>query len=367
MPVSIVCPLCRGQHDGKYRSWRFVQRPGLLRCSNPSCEGRFLREPFPVVLREPGKALLRLLDMPSGIPLSALGMMLATMDEDSPLLDILRTRSTAGWASFHDYFGNQWLPEGAHPAPYAQRALTVLDGIELPVDCKALVAGCGPGREPLELITRLMSKGEDPDAEVVETLPFNYPTVVALDKDPAMLKMLTEMVDPQADGHPILLQASADGWHTPVEVALPRALKRASDLIQVVCADAVDPPFAPKVFNLVVAIDLLESVAEPVRLLRVLDRLLMPGGLLLLGTSFSWDPKVTPRSNRLAAAVPHVRRPDKILLKELMTGKVRADLKLNYESVAIIDPLPRVHRVTDRFSTHAEGHVSLWRKLHREL
>lgn len=319
-----------------------------------------------MIVRNPGNALERLLELPPGIPLPALGMMLATMDEDSPLLDILRTRSTWGWSHFHDYLGNQWLPEGAHPAPYAQRALAILDEARLPEDCKALVAGCGPGREALELVTRLMSRREKESPEgSIETLPFNYPTVVALDHDAAVLKMLAKLVEPGSEAHPVLLQASTDSWHTPVDVALPKALKRASDLIQVVCADALDPPFAPSVFNLVVAIDLMECVAEPVRLLRVLDRLLLPGGLLLLGSSFCWETGVTARGDRLAAAVPHVRRPDKLLLKELLTNKVRADLKLHYEAVAIIDPLPRVVRTHDRHSVHTQGYVSLWRKLDR--
>ena len=114
--------------------------------------------------------------------------------------------------------------------------------------------------------------------------------------------------------------------------------------------------------DIVVAVDLLESVEEPVRLLRVLDRLLAPGGLLLLGSSFCWDAEITPRENRLAAAVPHVRRPDKLLLKEMMTAKVCPDLGLDYESIAIIDPLPRVVRIHDRLNINTHSFVSLWRK-----
>ncbi len=318
-----------------------------------------------MVLRQPGDALSRLLEMPAGIPLPALGMMLATLEPDSPLLDVLGAQSTWGWSHYHDYLGNQWLPDGAHPAPFAQRALAILDEAELPEDCTALVAGCGPGREALELVTRLMRREEDEPDAANETMPFNYPTVVALDNDAAQLRMLAQMVDPQTDSHPFLLRASADRWHTPVDVSLPRALKRASDLIQIVCADALDPPFAPGIFGLVVAVDLLESLSEPLRLLRVLDRLLAPGGLLLITSSFCWDAAVTPRANRLAAAVPHVRRPDKLLIKDMLGGKVCPDLKLDYDAVAIIDPLPRVVRIHDRYNQQTQSFVSLWRKRDR--
>jgi SAM-dependent methyltransferase len=64
--------------------------------------------------------------------------------------------------------------------------------------------------------------------------------------------------------------------------------------IHLVQGDVAAPPLEAEVFPAVVALSLLDTVPDPLFALGQLDALLAPGGLLLLGTPYSWDGSVTP-------------------------------------------------------------------------
>lgn len=66
-----------------------------------------------------------------------------------------------------------------------------------------------------------------------------------------------------------------------------------------VCGDALDPPLVPGVFDRVVAINLVDSVARPRQLLAVLDQLCKPGGELVLASPYSWQSAVMDDAERL--------------------------------------------------------------------
>lgn len=67
-------------------------------------------------------------------------------------------------------------------------------------------------------------------------------------------------------------------------------------------ADAMLPPLPAGCAKLVVALNLLDCVADPPALLRGMARLLRPGGMVVLATPFDWSTSATP-----AAAWPGAR------------------------------------------------------------
>ncbi len=65
-----------------------------------------------------------------------------------------------------------------------------------------------------------------------------------------------------------------------------------------ICADALDPPFAPASFDRLVAFNVLDSVRSPGRLLDVLDGLCRPGGELLICAPWAWQSHIVDESER---------------------------------------------------------------------
>lgn len=71
-----------------------------------------------------------------------------------------------------------------------------------------------------------------------------------------------------------------------------------------VCGDALDPPLVPGVFDRVVALNLLDSVASPRQLLSVVDGLCAPGGEVILSSPYAWQSSVMADSERLGGLDP---------------------------------------------------------------
>ena len=77
-----------------------------------------------------------------------------------------------------------------------------------------------------------------------------------------------------------------------------------ADNVKLVCGDALDPPLVPGEYERVVALNLLDSVAHPRRLLQVLDALCTPGGELILASPYAWQSTVVHEDDRLGAHDP---------------------------------------------------------------
>jgi len=56
----------------------------------------------------------------------------------------------------------------------------------------------------------------------------------------------------------------------------------------IVCANALDPPLVPGSFDRVVALNVLDSVAQPRQLLSVVDALCRPGGEIIVACPYQW-------------------------------------------------------------------------------
>ena len=72
-----------------------------------------------------------------------------------------------------------------------------------------------------------------------------------------------------------------------------------ADRVTLLCADALDPPLVPGLFDRVVALNLLDSVASPRGLLQVLDGLCAPGGELIVTSPYAWASSVMAEHERL--------------------------------------------------------------------
>lgn len=73
---------------------------------------------------------------------------------------------------------------------------------------------------------------------------------------------------------------------------------------KLVCADALDPPLLPDVFDRVVALNLLDSVAHPRQLLCVIDGLCAGGGEIILSSPYAWQSSVMHEHERFGGADP---------------------------------------------------------------
>jgi len=87
-------------------------------------------------------------------------------------------------------------------------------------------------------------------------------------------------------GEDVPYQRRVIGRH--YEPAIAHGAARAATIV---CADALDPPLVPGVFDRVVALNLLDSVNDPGQLLPVVDALARPGGEIVLSCPYQW---ITP-------------------------------------------------------------------------
>jgi len=71
-----------------------------------------------------------------------------------------------------------------------------------------------------------------------------------------------------------------------------------------VCADALDPPLLPRVFERVVALNLLDSVPNPQQLLGVVDTLCADGGEVILASPYAWQSGIVDDEARPGGADP---------------------------------------------------------------
>ncbi len=76
------------------------------------------------------------------------------------------------------------------------------------------------------------------------------------------------------------------------------------DNVVAVVGDALDPPVQAECADVVVALNLLDCVHDPVALLGQLDAITAPGGLLIVSSPFAWQDSITPPERQLATLEP---------------------------------------------------------------
>lgn len=132
--------------------------------------------------------------------------------------------------------------------------------------------GCGVGNLSFELAERFAAP------------------VTGLDIDAFALQWGVRFATGSTFEFPVRLDAARFG------VSVMEGRQRATR-VGFVCGDVLNPPFAPDSFDLVCAVNLLDSVAEPATAIKQAVSLLRQGGRLLFASPDSWNLRTTPRPN----------------------------------------------------------------------
>lgn len=264
-----------------------------------------------------------------------------------------------------------------HPAPYLDQVRELLSGPldALPLDAlthlaryvPALTQGRRGWRRALSgLLRRHAPGGPGTAALAVElgcsvgaelrTLRRHARHVVGVDSNPTPLRVARL----QLDGRPVPRLARTEGrsFRSLEPLRLP-----AVSGVTVVAGDALDPPLAPGLADVVLAANVLDNVRSPLQLVLTMDRLLRPGGLLVLTSPFHWVDAITPPAEQLGGGtVPAwAQRGSAAGLAELLRGETPVAPALDYEVLETRDAPWRV-RDHDRCELVYRVHVLAARK-----
>lgn len=299
------CPRCAADGDGSHvlllADIRAEQGEdivaGILHCSRPACRHEYpIIDGIPLILAE-----LRPLLAERGIELllredldPALESLLGDAIGPASWFDVLRqTLSTYAWDGFADLDPAE-APHG-DPAPGAvRRVLARLLELAGPGPAaRVLDLGCGAGRTAFDLA-----------AAAPEAL------VLGIDLNLALLRLAQGALQGSVAYPRRRIGLAYD--RRRFAVALPGA-----ERVDFWACDALALPFAPAGADLIAALNLLDCVAAPRRLLAELAAALAPGGRLLLASPYDWSTRATPvetwigghsqRADHAGAAEPFLR------------------------------------------------------------
>jgi SAM-dependent methyltransferase len=132
---------------------------------------------------------------------------------------------------------------------------------------------------------------------------FNTP-VLGLDLSAPLVRFAARALRGGTLRYPLRLSGTA---YTERKIIVPMAARTDTSIW---LADALVPPVADGVAGLVVALNLLDCVADPAALLRSAAALLRPGGCLLIGTPCDWSTSATPAEAWIGARSVGSAAPD---------------------------------------------------------
>lgn len=287
-----VCPCCARDGQGRHAlvlATVGAERDGdvlagILHCSNPACQHEYpILDGIPVIvpdlralLQERGVELLLREDLDP-----ALESLLGDAIGPGTWFDAIRqTLSTYGWDGWADLDPEE-APEGTTPDGKAaadgsasgavRRCLARLLAMAGPAPAsRVLDLGCAAGRTSFDLAAHC------PDA-----------LVLGLDRNLALLRLARRAGEGVVSYPRRRIGLVYDRRRFPV------AAEGAARVDFWAC-DALALPFVPGAADLAAALNLLDCVAEPRRLLAGLAEAVRPGGRVLLATPYDWSTRATP-------------------------------------------------------------------------
>ncbi len=267
LALTLVCPGCRTRTAERLDVRTLERRGDELVCE---CGLRYpVVDEVPIVLPDPTTPFVE--DEMAPV---AQALLVADGPDDAAyprLVEHLSTYLDAHW-------GDRASP--ADPTAFAMAAFAErLAG--LPHVAAAVELGCSGGRIVAELAQRA-------------------DRVLGLELSLGSLRRARRLLD----GESVAFARRMIGRHYATATIAPgdRAVDR--DRRQLVCGDALDPPLIPEIYDRVVALNLLDSVARPRQLLRVLDGLCKPGGEVILSSPFAWASHVMQEHERIGGLDP---------------------------------------------------------------
>ena len=259
---------------------------GTLVCAAPDCRHEYpVIDGIPIILaglrQHLGERAIELL-LRDDLDPRALSLLGDAMGPDS-WLDMLRQgASTYTWDAYADLDpAEAATPDGPQPGA-ARRCLSALLALARPFDpmpaTLALDLGCAAGRTAFDVAA--LAPGA---------------MVLGIDGNLALLRLARRA----ATGRGMAYGRRRIGLvydERRFDVDLPGRQR-----VDFWACDAAALPWAPGRADLVLALNLLDCVADPAALLRAMAAALRPGGALLLATPFDWRP-APPRSRTGSAA-----------------------------------------------------------------
>jgi len=123
-------------------------------------------------------------------------------------------------------------------------------------------------------------------------------------------------------------------------------------------ADALDPPFAAATFDIVVGLNLLDSIRLPLMLLGQMDALLHDAGTLMLSAPYEWRPDISEISEWLEDK----KRKAPEVVRCILEGNLYGETGFHYKILREDDQIPYVLRNHDRYWSLFFVHMVLAKK-----
>jgi SAM-dependent methyltransferase len=277
------CPRCAGAGAGRHALGLAAVHAeqgddvlsGILHCANPACRFEYpILDGIPLIvpalaplLAERGIELLLRQDLAPELE-SLIGDALGPGTWFDSQRQTVSTYAWDGWADLDPLEAADDDPRPGAARRCLGRLLALVAGTA--AASRVLDLGCGAGRTAFDLADAA------PDA-----------LVLGVDMNLALLRLARQAAGGEVSYPRRRIGLVFDRRRFPV--CLPGA-----DRVDFWACDALALPFAPGSAALAVALNLLDCVNEPRRLLAGLAEVVRPGGQVLLATPYDWSTRATP-------------------------------------------------------------------------
>jgi len=272
--IDVVCPGCRTHTDDRI-DVRTLERAGdFLACECGRCYP--IVDGVPIVMADPSAYLRREIAtvVERDLPPEVAAALVDGGPDDAPYARLLEHLSI--------YLDSQW-GDRAEPPPDGPGAgfgaLAIVDRLAALAHVEhAVELGCSVGR-------------------VVGELARRTDHVVGIDLNFGAVRRARRLLD----GERLAYNRRVVGRrYVTAHVAAGDRAARST----LICGDVLDPPLVPQQFERVVALNMLDSVANPRQLLAVMDGLCARSGELILSSPYTWQSTVMDDHERIGGADP---------------------------------------------------------------
>lgn len=288
--LIVLCPRCRTPQA----AWALEPDGAALACTNDQCVSRYpVVGGVPVVFGQP-----EVIDPATNPPWDLLDLPAQTlcdiacgMDPSAPLAAMLGRLGRHLWAGFHDWLPPGWEIDG-HAEVHARDAALWL-GDRAGGRCVSL--GCAVGREAWELT-----------CDHVVLVDAWLPALLAVRR----LLLEGSLEFPlQVEGHRFV----------PVRLEVPRPPTAA---VSVICCNLLEGTLAPDQFNGAIALNLVDSITDPLAVLVHAQQLVRSEGYLALTSPLTFRSEYTPRAHQPDVALGRIGAPWEEVLTEFLESRL---------------------------------------------